>query len=163
VRWISTVALQANLQGEDGVGEGANGSEGVRTHGRGGTYAWLGGCVCLVEERARLVGGRVRLLGGRARLGGDTHAWGGGYAHLGGEVRMPSGRVRTPGGGAHAWGGGCARLVERGHMSREGACIPVEGGVYAWWEGHARLGGGAHSWKGGHTRLGRHALDPQGA
>jgi hypothetical protein len=44
MRWISTVALQANLQGEDGTGEGANGSEGARTPGggrarlRGGAY-----------------------------------------------------------------------------------------------------------------------------
>jgi hypothetical protein len=39
VRWISTVALQANLQGEDGIGEGAKGSEGARMPGGEGVYA----------------------------------------------------------------------------------------------------------------------------
>jgi hypothetical protein len=52
VRWIYTVALQANLQGEDGVGEGANGSEGARTPGGEGART-LGEGARTPEEGAR--------------------------------------------------------------------------------------------------------------
>jgi hypothetical protein len=70
MRWISTVALQANLQGEDGTGEGANGTEGARTPARG---------------RARLVGRRTCLRVGGPRTPGGAHA-------------PASGRARMPGG-----------------------------------------------------------------
>jgi hypothetical protein len=77
------VALQANLQGEDGVGEGANGSEGVRTLGGEGAYAWEGG---------RMPGEEVRTL-----VEGGAYAWLGGHARRGGGARTPSGE------GTHAW------------------------------------------------------------
>jgi hypothetical protein len=80
VRWISTIALHANLQGKDGAGEGAKGSEGActpggaRTHGKRGTHAWFGGCVRLVGRAYTPGGGTHALWGGRARLGGGAHA-----------------------------------------------------------------------------------------
>jgi hypothetical protein len=61
MRWISTVALQANLQGEDGTDEGANGSEGARTTG---------------GEACTPVSGGVRTPGGGAHAceWGSAHA-----------------------------------------------------------------------------------------
>jgi hypothetical protein len=73
MRWISTVALQANLQGEDGTGEGAN--------GRGGAHLRVGG---------------------RPRLGEARTPASGGARPLGGARTPASGGARTPRGGAHA-------------------------------------------------------------
>jgi hypothetical protein len=64
MRWISTVALQANLQGEDGTGEGANGSEGARTPG-GGAHDWWGGTLAYEWGSAHAWGG-AHVEGGRA-------------------------------------------------------------------------------------------------
>jgi hypothetical protein len=51
VRWISTIALQANLQSKDGIGEGANDSEGAHMPGRGART--LGEGARTPEEGAR--------------------------------------------------------------------------------------------------------------
>jgi hypothetical protein len=111
VRWISTVALQANLQGEDCTGEGANGSEGVRTPKRG--HARLVGKAARLGGGARMPGGGVRMPG----KGACTPGGGGRVCLVEGHARLvgvctPSGKARTPergacthGGGAHMPGG----------------------------------------------------------
>jgi hypothetical protein len=162
MRWISTVALQANLQGKDGTGEGENDSEGAHTPTRGRARLRVGG-------RAHLGRGVRTPRKGGARLGkgahasgrgahacewrgahawewGDAHAWGrcarlrvgGAHAYegartTGGEARMPA-----TGGGAHTSGGGCARLGRGAHASGRGAH------TWEWGDAHACEGGGAH-------------------
>jgi hypothetical protein len=65
MRWISTVALQANLQGKDGASEGANNSEGART---------LGGGAPLVGRACTPGGGHACLVGAHPPGGKDAHA-----------------------------------------------------------------------------------------
>jgi hypothetical protein len=106
VRWISTVALQANLQGEDGTGEGENGSEGARTPGGGGPRL-------VRRARTPVEGGAYAWLGGRAHLGG-AHACGRGCVRLVGRAHMPGGGTRTPRRGG--------TLLERGARMPREAC-----------------------------------------
>jgi hypothetical protein len=88
------VALQANLRGAYGGGEGVNGSEGACTAKR---------------RRERLGRGVHTLKGGVHTLKGGVHTWEGGACMLGG--------------GAHAWGGGRGeggRVCLGGHTRIEG-------------------------------------------
>jgi hypothetical protein len=107
------VALQANLQGAVGAGEGANNSEGRAWLGRaqtpnGGAYAWR-------KE--------------------DTHAWGG-------RTHLERGTHVSVGVGVHAWEGGRVRLagracLEEGRTCLEGGRIRLRGGAHAWEGAHA--------------------------
>jgi hypothetical protein len=126
MRWISTVALQANLQGKDGTGEGENDSEGAHTPTRGRARLRVEGRACLgVGGCTRLGEVRTPSSGGRARLRGGAHDWWG---------------------GAHAceWGG-CAHLGRGVRTPRKGGACLGEGRAYLGVGGRARLRGGGRA------------------
>jgi hypothetical protein len=120
VRWISTVALQANLRGTNRAGEGVNDSEGACTNR--GRHKCLRG--------ARTPRGRVCTLGRRGAhawaRGGGMHAWKR-RARLDKGARTPGREASTPGREGKNALEGHACLDEGARTTGRGGRMPERG------------------------------------